>query len=132
MNKEITITADFGWRFPPTFFQGGEVLGKTWGEEDLNDSLAILLSTRPGEHPIYPQFGCPLDEFLFEPMDQNMFNDVQYCVSRSIRLFEPRIELESVETEPEEAEGKLIIIVHYKIKSTEEEASFTYKLNLLL
>ena len=130
MDNVLASTTDFGWRFPPTFSLGGKGIEKTWGDQDLQDSLGILLATRPGEHPIYPDFGCSLEDFMFQQMDQNMINIIQHRISRSIRKYEQRIDLESVDVEPDEAEGKLIIRVNYIIKATGQSTEFTSEVNL--
>ena len=126
----MTTEPDFGWSYPPTFSLGGKSLQRTWGAEDLDISLGLLLSTRPGDHPIYPDFGCSLEEFMFQQMDQNMFNIVQHRISRSIRQYEPRITLDTVEVEPDEAEGKLFITVNYIVKATGLYATFSTSISL--
>ena len=130
MTTTSTTEPDFGWGFPPTFSQGGKGVQRSWGEQDLHDSLRLLLSTRPGEHPIYPDFGCALDEFMFQQMDQNMINLIHYRVSRSIESYEDRIILEDVEIEPDESEGRLILHIHYTLKATGQSAQYVSILNL--
>ena len=58
-----------GWSFPPTFDQaiaGVEMLEQ---EVDVASSLHILLTTVQGERIMVPEYGCNLDELLFESLD---------------------------------------------------------------
>ena len=36
------------------------------------DSLEVLLSTRPGERVMQPNYGCNLDVLLFEPLQHDL------------------------------------------------------------
>ena len=48
-----------GWAFPPEFHRYGEQAGVKLvsEEEDIRESLGILLSTRPGERIMQPGYG---------------------------------------------------------------------------
>jgi hypothetical protein len=53
----MKINTDFlgiGWSFPPEFNQTEGKLAMTTDVEDINNSLIILLSTRPGERVMFP------------------------------------------------------------------------------
>jgi hypothetical protein len=54
-----------GWTFPPEFdpvLPGVKMLEE---ETDIASSLELLLSTRPGERVMLPEYGCNLEELVF-------------------------------------------------------------------
>ena len=64
----MTAGADFlgiGWAFPPRFAAGGAEVAMATGNDDIEQSLAILLATRRGERVLQDDFGCELGDFLF-------------------------------------------------------------------
>ena len=66
-----------GWSFPPEFSKTNNTVVLTEDENDIEKSLQILLSTRPGERIMVPDYGCNLDELLFktaEPDPENLCN----------------------------------------------------------
>jgi uncharacterized protein len=116
-----------GWSFPPTFNveRGGvEMLEE---ETDIASSLEILLTTAPGERTMVPQYGCNLDELVFESLDTRMKTLMADKVESAILYNEPRIELEGVRLDDtRELEGVVLIEVTYRVKSTNSRFNFVY------
>ena len=66
-----------GWAFPPTFSSRANVAAMVSDEEDIHQSLRILLSTIPGERVHKPRFGCGIHKMVYEKMDsstETLFN----------------------------------------------------------
>ena len=57
-----------GWGFPVAFDHQGRSLRMAEAEEDVRQSLHILLSTDLGERVLRPTFGWKRDALLFEPL----------------------------------------------------------------
>jgi phage baseplate assembly protein W len=116
-----------GWSFPPTFdssFFGVEMLAE---EADIASSLEILLTTIPGERVMLPQYGCNLEELVFESLDTRMKTLMADKVESAILYHEPRIELESVRLDDSrELEGVALIEVVYRVKSTNSRFNFVF------
>ncbi len=52
-----------GWAFPVTFDKKPECAVRMVSEvEDIEQSLTLLLSTRPGERVMRPDYGCNLED----------------------------------------------------------------------
>ena len=85
-----------GWSFPPRFGVGGRGVSMVAAEEDISQSLIILMSTTPGERVMQPDYGCDLQHMVFEIMDSNRVTDLKSIVTRAVRLFEPRVIVEQV------------------------------------
>lgn len=116
-----------GWSFPPAFnrgFAGVEMLEQ---EADIASSLEVLLSTRPGERVMLPQYGCNLDELLYENLDTRMKTLMADKIESAILYHEPRIELESVRLdETRELDGVVQIEIAYRVKSTNSRFNFVF------
>jgi uncharacterized protein len=116
-----------GWSFPPTFDQaiaGVEMLDQ---EADVASSLHILLTTAQGERIMVPEYGCNLDELLFESLDTRTKTLMTDKIEAAIVYFEPRIELESVRLDDSrELEGVVLIEVIYRIISTNTRYNFVF------
>lgn len=116
-----------GWSFPPTFNRnifGVEMLEQ---EADIASSLEILLSTAQGERVLLPEYGCNLEELVFESLDTRMKTLMADKVESAILYHEPRIELENVSLDDSrELEGVVLIEVMYRVKSTNSRFNFVY------
>ncbi|HQU31008.1 MAG: GPW/gp25 family protein [Planctomycetia bacterium] len=116
-----------GWSFPPSFnrsFRGVEMLEE---EADIASSLEVLLSTSQGERVMQPQYGCNLEELVFESLDTRMKTLMADKVESAILYHEPRIELEDVSLdESRELEGVVLIEITYRVKSTNSRFNFVY------
>lgn len=96
-------------------------------EEDVVQSLNILLGTRPGERVMQPRFGCNLDVMLFEPITTTLIAFVKELIENAILYFEPRIELDSININTVEVHDGLILIeLNYTIRSTNSRFNFVY------
>src|SRR5262245_49296768 len=85
-----------GWSFPRTFDRAFSRVDMLEEEADVASSLEILLATAQGERVMLPQYGCNLDELVFESLDTRMKTLMADKVESAILYHEPRIELESV------------------------------------
>jgi len=116
-----------GWSFPPTFnrvLPGVEMLEE---EADIASSLEVLLTTAQGERLMLPQYGCNLEEFVFESFDTRMKTLMVDKVESAILYHEARIELERVHLDDSrEVEGVLLIEVKYRVKSTNSRFNFVF------
>ncbi|MHA6622515.1 GPW/gp25 family protein [Pseudonocardia sp. DLS-67] len=109
-----------GWSFPPTFDRptGVRMLEH---EADIVSSLHILLSTARGERIMVPEYGCNLDELVFENLDTRLRTLMADKIESSILYHEPRIDLEqvSVDADPEAPlDGRVLIGVTYRVRAT--------------
>ena len=114
-----------GWSFPPTFTQGGKEVDLVADEEDIHQSLQILLATSRGERPMQESYGCNLDSLLFEEMDQGLVNNVTNLIQDAILVHEPRVKLLRVEVTPRSA-GVLQIKVEYSIRGTNSRFNMVF------
>lgn len=116
-----------GWGFPPTFDKASKSVGMLEEEADIESSLEILLSTRLGERIMQPNYGCNLDDMVFEAMNLTMLTYLKDLVENAILYFEPRIDLEGVDIDTsQELEGVLLIIIDYTVRTTNSRFNFVF------
>lgn len=125
--KERTSFLGTGWGFPPSFEaqRGGVVMASD--EEDIEQSLKILLSTRLGERIMLPDYGCNLEDLLFSPMDLTLKTFVRDQIQTAILYHEPRIDPIKVDfSESNDLEGELLILVEYIIRATNSRKNMVF------
>jgi len=126
MNNDTSFLGK-GWSFPPTFDNPGAGVQMLRGEDDIQSSLQVLLSTRLGERVMQPTFGCNLDVMLFELLDTTLKTEIRNLVERAILYFEPRIDLEKVDIDAQnDLNGVILITVNYIIRSTNTRGNLVY------
>lgn len=125
--KLDTLFLGTGWAFPPSFNKTNGAVQLVSAEEDIRQSLAILLGTTLGERIMHPDFGCNLDRYLFAPMNNTMKSIVKDLVETAIIRHEARIDLFSINLNMEkELEGVLLIELNYTIRSTNSRSNYVY------
>ncbi len=127
-----------GWAFPPTFSKqplavgGGGKVALATAEDDIRQSLTILLSTTPGERLMQPAFGCGIKNHVFDTLSTSVVTEIKNLVERAILFFEPRITLNNVQVRDDEAiHGRLDILLDYTIRSTNTRSNMVYPFYLL-
>jgi uncharacterized protein len=119
-----------GWAFPPAFDRESRTAEMVFAEEDIKESLHILLSTSIGERVMQPLYGCNLRDYQFEPVNNTYLGFLTDLVARAILFFEPRIVVENIAiTEAEDfeiLEGKIMISIDYVIAGTNTRNNFVY------
>jgi hypothetical protein len=116
-----------GWGFPVTFGNQGRAVTVAEAEEDIRQSLEILLSTHVGERVLNPTFGWKRDSLIFEPLSTSFAAFLTRDIETTILFFESRIELNSVnfETEPDQ-EGLVLIRIDYTVRTTNTRTNLVY------
>lgn len=116
-----------GWSFPPEFTSGGASVALVSGQDDIHQSLQIMLSTRLGERVMNDEFGCDLQGLLFEEIDQSLVNNITRMVTDAILYHEPRIHLENLDVSESQSEyGLLLISIEYTVRSTNSRFNMVY------
>ncbi|WP_245796795.1 GPW/gp25 family protein [Vibrio aerogenes] len=95
-------------------------------EQDIHQSLTILLSTSPGERIMHPHYGCRLNRYMFAELTQTTLTEVEYEIRQAILFFESRIDLLAVNFIPEPMQGKLMVELEYRIVTTNTRGNMVY------
>ncbi len=116
-----------GWDFPPAFDHRGRSVRMVEGEEDIRQSLNVLLSTSLGERVMRPAYGWRRDAVLFEPLSTSLAALLEREIETAVLFFEPRIKLDQVAFETlADAEGLIEIRLDYTIRATNSRSNLVY------
>jgi uncharacterized protein len=116
-----------GWGFPVTFGHQGRAVTVVEAEQDIQQSLEILLSTHVGERVLNPTFGWKRDALMFEPLSTGFAAYLTREIETAILFYEPRIKLNRVNFESEpDREGLILIKIEYTIKTTDTRTNLVY------
>lgn len=131
MSKKDTTFLGKGWHFPPTFDKYSKTVQMVANEDDILESIGILLSTEPGERVMLADYGAAMSQLLFEPLDTRLSAYMESLIKDAITRYEPRVKLEKVTLNPVQEEGKIDIVVDYTIVTTNTRYNnvFPYYLN---
>jgi uncharacterized protein len=115
-----------GIAFPARFDASG-ALALASNDTEIRESIHLILGTSPGERPMRPEFGCRLQDHLFDPADGTTAGLMAQEVRRALRMWEPRIDLESVEVSVDPEVGNCMWIeVVYQVRGTNDPRNLVF------
>lgn len=116
-----------GWSFPPEFNKASKDVRTVSAEDDILESLRILLATSPGERIMQPDYGCGLRAMVFENMSESTVTEIKDVIERAVLFFEPRITLNAVEVDAGEIyDGLIKIQLNYTVRATNTRSNMVY------
>lgn len=116
-----------GWRFPPSFDRDSGEAAMVEAEQDIRESLFVLLSTVRGERLMLPDYGLGLQLRVFDGTDNTTLSHLRSQIEDAILYFEPRIKLESVSIDADEhLDGRLLVKIDYTIPSINSRSNMVF------
>lgn len=116
-----------GWSFPPTFKKGIAGVEMLEKDGDVASSLEILLSTALGERIMLPDYGCNLEELLFETLDTTTKTIIADKIETALLYHEPRIDVLKINLHADrETEGIVLIEIDYRVRNSNTRYNFVY------
>jgi Bacteriophage baseplate protein W len=116
-----------GWGFPVTFANQGRTVAVAEAEEDIRQSLQILLSTHVGERVLNPTFGWKRDALMFEALSTSFAAYLVREIETAILFFESRIELNRVSFDATPGQdGLMLIRIDYTVRTTNTRTNLVY------
>ncbi|MEM8612820.1 MAG: GPW/gp25 family protein [Cyanobacteria bacterium P01_H01_bin.105] len=116
-----------GWAFPLIFENQGRTVAMATADDDIQQSLTILLSTELGERVMRPAFGWKRDSLLFEPLSTSFAAYLKRALETAILFYEPRIELNKINFDVAPSrEGLIEIRLDYTIRATNTRSNLVY------
>jgi len=121
-----------GWGFPPSFVKSGPAgsergeVAMTGGIEDIRQSLGIILGTTLGERIMRPDFGCNLEDQVFNAMNASMLRYVENLVKTAILYYEPRIDADEITVTSDQLAGRLDIKISYVVRGANSRFNVVY------
>ncbi len=115
-----------GWAFPVTFLRESNQVSLVENEEDIRQSLIILLNTTIGERVLRPEYGANMEDLLFEALNVTTATMITNRIKRAILFHEPRVKVEEVDMKPDFQEGRIEVLISYFIISTNNRQNLVY------
>ena len=84
-------------------------------ENAIARSVKNIVFTNPGEKFFNPRFGSRITESLFENADDLTAIEIQKQIEESIRIYEPRVNLNSVEAFADIDGNAFEVVIRYDI-----------------
>lgn len=122
-----------GWRFPVAVDATGGIAISSHAQE-IEEAIAIIIGTSPGERVMRPAFGCRVHELVFAPNNPETVGLARRYVEEALGMWEPRISVESVDVATDYADPEAVrlnITVTYTIRSTKDRRSLVYPFYLI-
>lgn len=115
-----------GWPFPLRTDRTGSV-ALVDSTREVEESIALILATSPGERPMRPDFGCAVHDYVFAPADASTAGDIAYAVQVALERWEPRIDLEDVTVRFDQVdEGVLLIDISYALRGSNDPRNLVF------
>jgi phage baseplate assembly protein W len=100
-------------------------------ERNIEESIWIILRTDLGERVYRPNFGSRLSELVFAPMNTQTLLLIRLYVQEALEMWEPRIEIDEVRTDPDPVRGRVDIIIQFHSKENYDSRSLVYPFYVL-
>jgi phage baseplate assembly protein W len=116
-----------GWNMPVELDpRTGRVLSVAY-EEDIRQSIFIILETAPGERVMRPNFGCGIHELVFTALDSTAIQRIRSLVEEALRRCEARIDVLGVTVDEEVTNhGQLLIEIEYRVRKTNQTGNLVF------
>ena len=89
------------------------------GDEDIRQSVYIIVMTKKNERAMMPDFGCNLHNYVFDLPDPAVINLMRQEVMDALVAWEPRIINIEVEIDTGDiANGRVILDISYTVRDT--------------
>jgi phage baseplate assembly protein W len=110
--------------------RGGVALAHA--DEDVREAIMLVLGTSPGERPMRPEFGCRLQEFVFDGVDAYTMGRLRDEVLTALERWEPRIDVLDVTFDLSEfGSGRLLLDISYVLRATNDVRNLVYPFYLV-
>ncbi len=108
-----------GWSFPPRVDSATGRFVMCDGEEDIRQSVYIIVMTKLKERAMMPEFGCDIHSYVFDLPDSSTTSMVELEILKALSYWEPRIIEVSAEIDTEDIKnGKLVVNIEYVVRAT--------------
>ncbi|MET0580748.1 MAG: GPW/gp25 family protein [Pseudoxanthomonas sp.] len=116
-----------GWAMPVAIDSRTGMVASSEYEEDIRQSIRIIIETAPGERVMRPEFGCGIHDLVFAAPDSETLQRSRSLIEEALRRYEARIEVSSVAVfAPEADEGRLEIELEYLVRKTNQVGNLVF------
>lgn len=101
------------------------------GDDSVRQAVLLLLSTRPGERVMRPNYGCNLHTLVFAPNDDTTAAIAIHHVRRALLQWEPRINVLDLDAHRDPVQANTLVIeLKYQVRATHQTEELQISLDL--
>lgn len=130
MDHDDVLGKDFlgkGWAFPVGITRAEGLIEPVSHEQDIQQSIRIILGTSKGERVMRPGFGCGIHDLAFAAISAQIIGAIGSTVREALREFEARIEVINVRVGTQNLDlGHLDVDIDYKVRATNQPGNLVY------
>lgn len=116
-----------GWAMPVDLDPRTGLVASVAYEEDIRQSILIILETAPGERVMRPNFGCGIHDLVFAAVDSTVIQRIKSLVEEAMRRCEARIEVLNIDVNEDiNILGKLFIGLEYRVRKTNQIGNLVF------
>ena len=116
-----------GWSAPIALDPRTGLVQSVQYEDDIRQSILIILMTAPGERMMRADFGCGIHDLVFTSLDSTTIQLIGSSIGDAMRRWEPRIELLNVTVdEAATSEGMLLVQLEYQVRRTNQLGNLVF------
>jgi phage baseplate assembly protein W len=115
-----------GWAYPVQLDPPSSEIKITEADQNIEDSIWIILATAPGERVMRPDFGCGIHDLVFAVNDAQTTGQIVLDVRRALIRWEPRIDVLDVSVATRGHGEVLLINVQYRVRTTNNFFNLVY------
>ena len=121
-----------GFAFPPRIDSATGQFVMAESEEDIRQSIYIILMTRMKERAMLPDFGCNLHEYIFEVPDSEFEVEIGNEIVEALTKYEPRIINVEVRVDTKNlTDGMIYINIDYTVRATNNPNNLVFPYYLM-
>lgn len=116
-----------GWKFPIEVDKTTGRIKTVSDEEDIRESLLLILNTAKGERVMRKDFGSKVNDFVFESLNATHINLLKKEIKKAILEWEPRVTNVKVNVLKDRLKKELINIeIGYQVRATNNLFNLVY------
>jgi phage baseplate assembly protein W len=97
----------------------------------VRQAVFLLLSTRPGERVMRPDYGCEVHKLVFSPNDDTTAGLAIHYVQQALERWEPRVQVLRLDASRNEADPtRLDIVLEYRVRAALRLDELVFPLSL--
>jgi Bacteriophage baseplate protein W len=127
LNAERKAFLGRGWSMPVQLDPRTGLVQSVAYEEDIRQSIRIILETAQGERVMRPNFGCGIHELVFTEVDSTAIQRIKSVVEEALRRCEARIDVLDVNVdEAATVQGQLLVEIEYRVRKTNQTGNLVF------
>jgi phage baseplate assembly protein W len=116
-----------GWAWPFRVEPASGRIATIADEEDISQSILIILGTTKGERVMRPNFGCGIHDQVYAAIDLATITQIKRDVADALRVYEARIDVLAVTVHSDNLiNGQLRIEIDYRVRQTNQPGNIVF------